>query len=65
MRKKETWMFKGAIVLANGKKANIIAMQENNIKDIDYVYYITCKVEGEKHTGRYHPDSVQELVPAT
>ena len=62
MRKKESWMFKGAIVLANGKKAVITAMQENHLDGVDYVYYITCKVEGEKHGGRYHPNDVQELV---
>ena len=62
MRKKESWMFKGAIVLALGKKANIVKMQENELDGVDYVYYITCKVEGEKHTGRYHPSDVQEIV---
>lgn len=62
MRKKESWMFKGAIVLALGKKATIIAMQENELNGIDYVYYIDCKVEGEKHKGRYHPNDIQELV---
>ncbi len=60
-------MFKGAIVLALGKKATITAMQENTLTrdgkpDVDYVYYIDCKVEGEKRSGRYHPNDVQELV---
>ena len=62
MRKKEGWMFKGAIVLANGKKAVIVKMQENNLDGTDYVYYINCKVEGQKHGGNYHPNDVQELV---
>jgi len=55
-------MFKGAIVLALGKKATIVEMQENTLNDVDYVYYISCKVEGDKRVGRYHPSDVQELV---
>ncbi len=62
MKKKEIWMFKGAIVLALGKKAVITKMQENYLDGVDYVYYIDCKLEGEKHAGRYHPDDVKELV---
>lgn len=62
MRKKETWMFKGAIVLALGKKATITAMQENHLNGIDYVYYIDCKIEGEKHSGHYHPNDIEELI---
>lgn len=61
MRKKESWMFVGAIVLAAGKKATITKMQENNLNNVDYVYYITCKLEAEKHGGQYHPSDVQEL----
>ena len=61
MIKKETWMFKGAIVLALGKKAVITKMQENNLNGVDYVYYIECKVEGQKHSGTYHPKDVAEL----
>jgi len=61
MREKETWMFKGAIVLALGKKAVITKMQENELNGINYVYYINCKVEGEKHDGRYHPNDVSKL----
>ena len=55
-------MFKGAIVLALGKKAVITKMQENTLDGVDYVYYIECKVEGEKHSGNYHPNDVAELV---
>ncbi len=62
MRKKEAWMFKGAIVLADGKKAVIMSMQENNINGVDYVYYINCRIEGAKGIGVYHPNDVQELV---
>lgn len=62
MRRKEIWMFKGAIVLAYGKKAVITKMQENNIDGTDYVYYIDCKVEGEKNSGKYHPNDVKLLV---
>ncbi len=62
MRKKEAWMFKGAIVLADGQKATIAKMQENNLNGVDYVYYIDCKVEGKKHADTYHPNDVQELV---
>jgi hypothetical protein len=62
MRKKEAWMFKGAIVLALGKKAVITAMQQNCLDGTDYVYYISCKVEGEKRAGTYHPTDIQELI---
>lgn len=62
MRKKELWMFTGAIVLANGKKATITKMQENELNGIDYVYYIECRVERQKHSSNYHPNDVQELV---
>ena len=61
MRKKEGWMFKGAIVLALGKKGIISKMQENELNGVDYVYYISVKLEGEKHAGTYHPNDVQEL----
>lgn len=56
-------MFKGALILAIGKKGTITEMQENHLRGSDYVYYITVKLEGEKHAGRYHPDDIQELVP--
>ena len=62
MRKKEKWMFKDAIVLASGKKATITKMQENNLDGTDYVYYIFCKLEGEKHSNPYHPGDIKELV---
>lgn len=65
MRRKEAWMFKGAIVLASGKKANITKMQENAINGTDYVYYIFCKVEGDKKAGCYHPAGISELVVNT
>ena len=55
-------MFKGAIVLALGKKATISAMQQNCIDGTDYVYYIDCKLEGGKKAGRYHPSDISELV---
>lgn len=38
MRKKESWMFKGAIVQAYGKKATITKMEENHLNGVDYVY---------------------------
>lgn len=62
MRKKEKWMFKGAIILAQGKKGTIAKMQENELSGVDYVYYIDVKLEGEKHSGRYHPDDIKELI---
>lgn len=62
MRKKENWMFKGAIILALGKKGVITAMQETNLSGIDYVYYIDVKVEGKKHSDRYHPSDIEELI---
>ena len=61
MRKKESWMFKGAIVLALGKKGVISKMEENNLNGVDYVYYIYVTLEGENRLGTYHPDDVQEL----
>lgn len=65
MRKKESWMFRGAIVLANGKKATIKKMQENTLNGVDYVYYIDCALEGQKHANPYHPNDVQELIIQT
>lgn len=62
MRKKESWMFKGAIVLALGKKAIITQMQENNIDGVDYVYNIDARVEGDKKAGVYHPNDIQQLI---
>ncbi|HEY4208000.1 MAG TPA: hypothetical protein VGM31_14350 [Puia sp.] len=62
MRKKEKWMFKGAIVLASGKKAVIEKMQENRLDGTDYVYYIFAKLEGDKKAGCYHPADIQELI---
>ena len=62
MRKKEPWMFKGAIILARGKKGVITKMQENELDGVDYVYYIFVKLEGEKHAKPYHPSDVAELV---
>lgn len=63
MRRKEKWMFKGALVLALGKKATIMKMEECNIADTDYVYYIHCKLEGAKHSNPYHPADIAELLP--
>lgn len=62
MRRKESWMFKGAIILALGKKGIITKMQENEISGVDYVYYISVKLEGEKHSKTYHPNDISELV---
>lgn len=62
MRKKEKWMFKRAIVLALGGRAVITDMQENKLNGVDYVYYISCKLEGDKEAGQYHPNDVQELI---
>ena len=62
MRQKQHWMFKGAIVLANGKKETITIMQENSLGNVDYVYYIDVKLEGDRHSGRYHPNDIEELA---
>jgi|GEM_PF-2257026 len=62
MRKKESWMFKGAICLALGKKGIISKMEENNLNGIDYVYYIYVKLEGEKNARTYHPADIAELI---
>lgn len=61
MRKKHKWMFNGAIVLADGKKAVITKMEENRLDGVDYVYYIQAKPEGAKQSFRYHPNDIQEL----
>ncbi len=61
MRKKEKWMFKGAIVLANGQKAIIKKMEENHLNGVDYVYYIDCLLEGDKRSLRYHSGDITEL----
>ena len=65
MKRKQNWMFKGAIVLALGKKGIIKTMQENSIYGTDYVYYIDVQLEGEKRSGRYHPNDIQELILTT
>jgi hypothetical protein len=64
MRKKEAWMFVGATVMALGKIGEIIAMQENTLNDVEYVYYIEVKIVGQKHAGNYHPNDVQQLPEA-
>lgn len=62
MRKKEIWMFKGAVVLALGKRGVITSMEENNLNGIDYVYYIYVKLDGAKHPGTYHPDDIENII---
>lgn len=61
MRKKESWMKKGAIVLALGKKGVITKMQENTLSGIDYVYYISVRMEEAKNPGIYHPNDIEEF----
>ncbi len=46
------------------KKGTITKMQENAINGTDYVYYIDVKLEKEKHSGKYHPNDIKELIPA-
>ena len=58
-------MFKGALVLAAGKKGTIIKMEECPINGTDYVYYIDVKLEGAKRAGKYHPNDIAELIPVT
>jgi len=60
MRKKEIWMKKGAIVRANGRLGVITAMQENELNGVDYVYYISVKLNGGRSVGRYHPNDIEE-----
>ena len=55
-------MFKGAIVIALGKKGVITKMEENKLNGINYVYYIHVKIEGSKHANPYHPSDIQELI---
>jgi len=62
MKKKQKWMFKGALILALDKKGTITSMQENHLNGVDYVYYIDVKLEGEKRSGRYHPDDLKVLI---
>lgn len=59
MRKKESWMKKGAIVRALGKLAIIVKMEENEINGVDYVYYITIRFSGEKKTLQVHPNDIE------
>jgi hypothetical protein len=61
MRKKELWMKKCAIVRANGKLGVITKMQENEINGVDYVYYISVKLNGCKTANRYHPNDIEEV----
>jgi hypothetical protein len=63
MRKKEKWMFKGALVLASGKKGTITRMQETKVGGVDCVFYISVRLDGEKKLGTYHPDYISELIP--
>jgi hypothetical protein len=62
MRKKESWMLRGAKVSACGKPGTITKMQENRISGTDYVYYIFVKLDGGKFAGPYHPNDVTELT---
>lgn len=63
MRKKQSWMFIGAIVLLpNGKIGTITAMQENKLNGIDYVYNISIKLPDKKFSLPYHPGDLQELI---
>lgn len=59
MKKKQDWMKIGAMVVAYGKQATITSMQENNLDGVDYVYYIDCKIIGQKHSNPYHPNDVE------
>ena len=61
MRKKESWMFKGAIILALGEKGVISKMEENNIDGINYVYYIHVRLEHKRQSAPYHPADIAEL----
>jgi len=61
MRKKESWMKKGAIIRALGKLATIVKMEENKINGVDYVYYITIRFSGEKRTSRVHPGDIEKV----
>ncbi len=58
MKKKENWMIIGAAVIAYGKPGVITAMLENTIDNVQYVYYMDVKLDGQKGSGRYHPGDV-------
>lgn len=60
MRKKESWMKKGAIVRALGKLATIVKMEENEINGVDYVYYITIRFSGENRVSIVHPNDIEK-----
>jgi len=62
MRRKEKWMFLGAIVIALGKKGTITEMQENNLNGIDFVYNIYVQYEGSRITNPHHPNDIKELT---
>jgi hypothetical protein len=61
MRKKETWMKVGAIVMADGKPGTITKMEENTLNGQEYVYYIHVRRVGVKWDAPYHPNDVSEL----
>ncbi len=61
MIRKPNWLFKGAIVYALGKKGIITKCPTNEIKGNVYVYNCSVKLEGEKHSGVYHPSDLAEI----
>lgn len=50
----------GARVMALGKGGVITEMQENTLDGVEYVYYISVKLDGLNHEGIYHPSDVEE-----
>lgn len=64
MRKKEDWMKKGGRVLAIDRPGTITKMQENTINGVHYVYYIEVKLDGQKHSGNYHPNDINNNIAA-
>lgn len=62
MRKRESWMKKGIIVLALGKPGTITKMETNTIDGVDYVYRFYVRLSGHTYSGVYHHADVQELI---
>lgn len=59
MAKKEEWMKKGNAVIALGKPGVIVKLLEN--EGLVEVFQADVKLNGNKHTGRYHISDLSEI----
>lgn len=51
-------MRKGVEVLALGTKGRITKIEEVSFGQVDYVGYITVRLDGEKTSCKYHPADI-------